>query len=404
MVHVTGPTYIEHASYLVQEEHAAHGETGGHEEHGGWLLRTPRCMADLGFHVHGFLDQGISGVANNPADGFNGPVAFNDRNGEYQMNQLWFTVERETHTGGYGLDIGGRIDAMYGTDARFMTSTDGLDSDWNQSSRFYGAALPQLYMDVACNDWTFRFGKFFTFLEYEEDEATRNFFYSHSYTKEYGEPVTHTGMLGLYDLTEQWVFKAGIQRGWNQFEDNDGHDSLGFLGGFKWTSRDQRKTFAWGITSTEQGEDNNVVMYDLVATCRITDRIEYVIQHDWGQSYGGESERFLAGEWYGVTQYLYYEINPHWKAGARFEWFRDDDGRRVEGHGEGNATHHGEFEGNFYELTLGLNWTPTDTVRFRPEVRWDWFEGEDGGLGHRPYDAGDKNDQFLLGVDLIVLF
>ena len=32
--------------------------------------------------------------------------------------------------------------------------------------------------------------------------------------------------------------------------------------------------------------------------------------------------------WYGVDQYLYYTINDCWKAGGRFEWFRDEDGTR----------------------------------------------------------------------------
>ncbi len=400
----------EHADHGAQGGHDAHGGHGdhgghgGHEEHGGWLLRTPPGLAEHGIMVHGYLSQGISGVANNPADGFNGVVAFNDRDGEYQMNQLWFTIAREAQADCCGLDIGGRIDVTYGSDARFMTSTDGLDSNWNQSQRFYGAALPQLYFDVAYSDWTFRFGKFFTFLEYEEDESTRNFFYSHSYAKEYGEPVTHTGMLGIYDLADQLELKAGLHRGWNQFEDTDGHDSVGFLGGFTWTSCDELMTLSWGITASEQGPHNNVVMYDLVASMELTDRLSYVFQHDWGQSHGGHAHHFAEGDWYGICQYLYYEINPCWSAGTRFEWFRDDDGARVAGHGNGNATHHGGFEGNFYELTLGLNWTPTDNLRVRPEVRWDWFEGHDGGLGHRPYDAGDQNEQFLVGVDAVLLF
>lgn len=364
-------------------------------------------MERRGIKVHGFLSQGISAVANNPVDGYNGVVAFNDRDGEYQMNQLWLTMVRETDTGGCGTDIGGRVDFMYGTDARFMESVDGLEANWDQSERFYHAALPQLYLGVAHNDWTFRFGHFFTFLEYEEDEATENFFYSHSYTKEYGEPVTHTGMLAIYDLADQFTLKAGLHRGWNQFDDTDGSDSLGFLGGFTWTSCDERKTVYWGITSGEQGPGNNTVMYDLVVSCQMTDRFTYVIQHDYGQSFNsgpGPGHGFDDGEWYGLNQYFLYEICSHWSAGLRFEWFRDDQGTRVAGHGDGNLTHHGGFAGNFYELTAGLNWRPGDNVVVRPEVRWDWFDGPDGGLTHRPYDAGDRNRQFMFGCDLIVLF
>jgi hypothetical protein len=39
----------------------------------------------------------------------------------------------------------------------------------------------------------------------------------------------------------------------------------------------------------------------------------------------------------------------------------------------------------------------------RPEVRWDWFD-ENRPVALYPYDAGDRDDQFLFGCDFILTF
>ena len=41
---------------------------------------------------------------------------------------------------------------------------------------------------------------------------------------------------------------------------------------------------------------------------------------------------FEDADWYGINQYLLYTLgDKKWSAGARVEWFRDDDGTRVLG-------------------------------------------------------------------------
>ena len=62
--------------------------------------------------------------------------------------------------------------AVYGSDQRFTTAL-GLETDvagnpkWNQGSRFYGLALPQLYAEFAVNDLSVIVGHFFTIIGYE---------------------------------------------------------------------------------------------------------------------------------------------------------------------------------------------------------------------------------------------
>ena len=368
---------------------------------GPWRIPQPSFLADRGVEIGGWLAQGLTFNSRNPADRFNGPVTFNDRANEYQLNQLWLYAEREADTGGYGFDLGGRVDFVYGTDARF-TQADGLETRWNQKRRFYQAALPQLYMDVALNRMTFRVGHFFTILGYERVEATRNFFYSHAYAHQYAEPFTHTGMLAMWDLSDQWSVAAGFHRGADQFEDLDGLDALNFLGGVSWKSRNERVGVDFGLNADEFGPMTNRLQYSLVTTLGVTERLSWILQHDYVQETDkridvGEEGRFA--EAYGLNQYFLYDINPCWAAGLRVEWFRDHNGAFVAGIDPGNETFDGGFKGNFYAVSAGLNWKPTANVTVRPELRWDWFRGEGN-----PFNAGNSKDQFLFATDAIITF
>ena len=362
-----------------------------------------------GIEVGGWIDQGITLNAANPNNRFNGPVTFNDRSNEYQLNQLWMYAERATCTGGYGIDVGGRFDVVYGTDHRF-TVANGLEDNWNLGQRFYGLALPQCYVDVAYNDLTVRMGHFFTIIGYEVVQAPENFFYSHSYTKQYGEPFTHTGALAMYNLDNCWSVSSGIHRGWNNWEDNN--DDLSFLGGATWTSCDKSTSLAFALTTGNEDNAavNNRTMYSIVLTKQLGCRWQWVLQHDQGWDENAAAGRGDA-EWYGFVNYLYYQINPCWAAGVRYEWFADDDGVRVDDTNAAGGPPKGMalngVASHWNELTLGLKYTPNPNVILRTELRWDWVDplvDTGQGVGSGPYDDFERRSQLLWGTDLIVLF
>ena len=126
---------------------------------------------------------------------------------------------------------------------------------------------------------------------------------------------------------------------------------------------------------------------------------EYVF-HQW---LGSQDQGALDGGtayWYGIDQYLYYTINDCWKAGMRFEWFRDEDGTRV-GLNRPSNPNKVPFVGNFYSLSAGLNWLPTTNLIVRPEIRADWFDGDQAV---QPFNDGTDDSQLLLAVDAILLF
>jgi len=375
-----------------------------------WLGDT---FSRTAFQFGGWLAQGATVNGWIPRDRFNGPITFNDRDSEYQMNQFWLYAEKTVDTSRRGWDVGGRVDVVYGTDWRF-TRSNGLEDDWNESERFYGAAFPQAYLDAAVGPLSVRVGHFYTIIGYEVVPAPDNFFYSHAYTMQYGEPFTHTGALASLELGGGLTLSSGFHRGWDQWEDNNHH--LSYLGGIGWNSPDGRTslTFALSTGPYDDAGDLNRTMYSIVYTNRITPRVTYVFQHDWGLDNDGGPLIFdprqrvtrTDARWYGINQYATLQINPCLSFGIRSEWFRDEDGTRVGGMGAPHGWTLGPgWVGDFYELTLGLNWKPLPNLRFRPECRWDWYlDGDNNAAGDLPYDSGRERQQFTYAMDVILTF
>ena len=369
-----------------------------------WKLPQPGFLQSRGIMIGGWLQQGITFNGTHPASGFNGPVGTNDWDSEYQMNQLWLYITRPVDTGGYGWDIGGHIDLIYGTDGRFGIN-HGLEDRINSLSNSYGLVIPQMYLEVAVNRLSVKLGHFAGILDYEAVPAIANPFYSHSLCYAFTVPQLVTGVMADYMLTDQFSIQAGFHRGWMKFEDNN--DRLDVMAGVKWESFDQRTSLAYGISSGPQypADDQNRFVYSFVVKHQFTERFQYILVHNLGN----EDDSAPGGrdaEWYGLNQYFLYTINPRWSANLRFEWLRDDDGVIVRGPPAAlgiRAWPGYGYAGDFYELTCGLSWRPHPNIVVRPECRWDWYNGLAGPVG-LPYDDGGSDDQFTFGVDAIVTF
>jgi hypothetical protein len=375
-----------------------------------------------GWHVYGFVNGGYFTNTRNTASRYNGPVTFADRS-DGQLNQLYAIAEKNIDTGGCGWDFGGRLDLLYGSDWIYNTevgwetdpTTGALLDGWN-SSPYYGLVTTQAYGEVGYNDLSVKVGRFYTVIGYEVVPATGNFFATHAYTMQYGEPFSHTGALATWKANDNWTLIGGLVNGWDRFDGVS--DRIAGIGGAIYTPDHGKYTITLtGISGTEPGFASGLQttrnLYSFVFSYNVTDNWTYVFQHD----NGWQQDSIAAGtdaEWYGINQYLFYTINDCWKAGVRAEWFRDDDGVRVAGvrpgnlatGDAGNATTGalvgatpGGYAGNFYEISLGLNWTPHANLIVRPEVRYDWFEG-----AGTPFGDNTASSQWVYGLDAIVLW
>ena len=361
-----------------------------------WRLFPKWC----GTQLSGWVSVGATANGRNPASGYNGVNSFNDRE-EFQVNQVYAVMEHKADNEGCGLALGGRVDVLFGSDYIFtqaagLETTRGAMPKWNTRPQ-YGLALPQVYGEVAYNDLSIKLGHFYTLIGYEVVTAPGNFFLSHAYTMQYGEPFTHTGGLGEWKYNDNLTLWGGLVNGWDKFDALTNQTS--FLGGFKWTPEHEKYNFTFAMISGDEDGAGTIVgnrtMYSSVFSYNVSCNLEYVFHHDYGWQENATTPGTDA-EWYSVNQYFFYTINDCWKAGMRLEWFRDDDGFRVAGIRAGNPNA-GPFVGDFYELTLGLNWTPSSNLVVRPEIRWDWFQGT--GL---PYNDGAADDQFTAAIDMII--
>lgn len=109
-------------------------------------LMSDSFVEDTGLDISGFASGGFTW---NPqhSSGYNGPVSFNDRANELQLDQLYLSVKRSVASEGWSL--GGKVDAIYGPDSVFTTST-GFDNRLtnNNTSQYYKLAIPQAYLEL----------------------------------------------------------------------------------------------------------------------------------------------------------------------------------------------------------------------------------------------------------------
>ena len=359
-----------------------------------WRL-LDHCEDDA-WSVGGWFNGGV--LTNDHGHWNNGPVPFISTN-DLLMNQAWFYAEKETNTDGCGWDFGGRIDYVFGADGPDTQAfgDGGWDFGWNSGGEgtpfhTYGSAIPQLYATVAHDNLTVKIGRFFTIIGYEVVSAPDNFFYTHAYTMNYGEPFTHTGVLGEYAYSDCTTIYGGYVTGWDSGWENlnEAHMVLGGVGLAWWQDASLTYAFIGGDNGTGLGD---LYMHSLVFDYQLTDRWNYVLQSDFGVNY--DVPGFDDAHWYGLNSYLFYTLNDCWSAGTRVEWFRDEDGARIGGFAS---------RGNYYAATLGLNYKPNANVIIRPEVRYDWFEESNATTAVPPFAGGTEDEQLMTGVDFIFLY
>lgn len=412
----------------------------------GYDVNEAALLKDNGITVGGWANAGITYNPHNPSNGFNGPVTFADLSGTPQLNQLNMFIQRAVATEGSAWSFGGRFDAMFGTDSIFTQAygvpafdvNTGLAKNrgnWDLSllnMNTYGIALPQAYMETYVpvgNGLDVKIGHFYTPIGYETVPANENFFYTHAYTMQYGEPFTHTGALGSYTLNSNWSVMGGVTTGsatggW----DGGFNQQLGNwsgIGGTTWTSND--KGTSANITGTygaaSEQSSNAWALYSIVLKHNITDKTHLVLQHDHGFANGvitpyGSNQN---AQWYGINSHLTYDLKDNLTIGMRAEWFEDANGFRVWSPGRVAAATYVNSNGgassyagstytsnsaaaNYYQVTLGANWKPVAWLNLRPNIRYDHVSGSNatGGGSYSPF--GGRQDQVLFSTDFNVNF
>jgi hypothetical protein len=351
------------------------------------------------FAVYGFVEGSYTAsFANAPNNILTGRVFEFDDNESMLLNQADLTIEKTVDASAAAkagkIDVGGRVETIYGSDARYIHS-NGMN--------FYGSAAPQLspenqfdvvqaYADVALpvgTGLTIRAGKFVTLLGYETINPTTNSLYSHSYMFGYAIPFTNTGVLGMYNINDKLSVTGGITRGWDQsLKDNNGQ--VDYTGQVKYVFNEKLTGYMNAITGPEEATGNAWrTVFDWIAVYTASEHLSLAGNVDLGiEPFGGPTGQ--SAQWYGTALYGGYKINDYFTPNIRGEWFADPQGARGLG-------------GNLYEVTFGvtIHPMPASTIGsnlvVRPELRYDY---SDEGI----FDGGTQNDQWTVAVDAFFTF
>jgi Putative beta-barrel porin-2, OmpL-like. bbp2 len=316
------------------------------------------------WNTGGWTEMGYTSNNVPLSQSYNDLRSFNDVSDNVNLNQQWFYVER-TVDGSCGWDLGGRIDAVYGTDAQKTQSFGNpggnirgigfFDASWDHGP--YGFAMPQLYGEVAYHDLSVKVGHFLSLIGYESTPAPGNFFYTHSYTFQYSEPNTHTGVVAAYTGVAGATLYSGWTLGWDTgFDQLDGGSN--WLGGFSAQATDD-VTFTYictiGNFGWRDGGSSGSYDHSIVLITDLSDKLQYVFESDNLRTDNPGVSKY---DTIGAVNYLFYTVSDRAKLGGRIEWWKADGV-------------------SYNEFTVGVNFNPLENLVVRPEWRQDWAPGAD---------------------------
>jgi hypothetical protein len=333
---------------------------------------------------------------------------------------------------------------MYGTDAIFTQAYGVTAYDVNtgqaRSNRnawdlnllddtTMGIALPQAYGEAYVpvgNGLNVKAGHFYTPIGYEVVTAPDNFFYSHAYTMQYGEPFTHTGAMGNYAVDNNWGVMGGLTTGsstggWDGGF-NQGLGNWGGLFGTTWTSNDKGTSanVSGTYSGTSEQNDSPWALYSVVLKHNLNEKTHMILQHDHGFANNVLAQGAnVDAQWYGINSHTYYDIKDNLSIGLRAEWFRDQNGFRVCSPGRvaaaadnsgGNYAAAGSYgstcvAASWYQVTAGLTYKPKKWLNIRPNIRYDYADGTNtNGSTYMPFGNANQTYQVLMSTDIVITF
>ena len=346
-----------------------------------------QTLAGNGWKVYGWTQASYSaGTSRNS----NLPVPFIDRAREFSLNQNWLHIEKGIDTSKSEYQIGGAVDLILpGTDYRTTVSRNLLTGQVARGNE-YGIDLFQAYADLfipglGSQGTTLRFGKFATNMEYELVQATGTPFLSRSYVFQYN-PFTHTGLNAMTPLSDDWSMQNGIVLGNDNFFGDVARAT--YIGQLKYAPKEGKNTVLFNVTVTDPTYDadkafNYYNAYNLQLIHKFSDKFSYVADATYSHMNDAPSIGFA--NWYGVANYLFYDVTDSLQSKIRLELFEDAQGYRT------------GASGLYTALTYGVTWKPVSWFSILPEVRYDH---NNGTTGNGPFEG--KRDQFTASLGAIL--
>jgi len=350
--------------------------------------------------IYGHIEAGWTHAFDDPANNLILGRVFDIEHDDPTLNQIDLNFERKVDLHKGGFDWGGRVELLYGGDARFIKANGWFDDDDFFNGPDNQFDIPQVYGDFAIpvgNDDAIRLrvGKFLFFKQIDPNASV---FYSHSYTFGAALPFTLSGASVYYEMGEHWGFELGVNRGWGQaLEDNN--DSWSYHGRVTYKAGPRTTVSLLAIAGPEldDNEQDWRTAFDFVVRHQLNDQTTALLDvvYGWQNNVTADDTDVASAigddAWYGVAGYLVRSINDKFSVAGRLEWFHDEGGFTT------------GVDQNLYEATLGLTITPFagdeigQNFKIRPEIRYDYSDND-------YFDGLTANSQFTFGIDAIFNF
>ncbi|MCU0704278.1 MAG: porin [Fimbriiglobus sp.] len=311
------------------------------------------------------------------------PMGFNYRANDFLLQQNWLRIDRPVDVDSDTPTFGFRSDwILPGSDYRF-TLARGL---WDGQSGRYGIDpvqfYGQAYLPNVGQGLDVKLGRFFAPFGVESIAAPDSSLPSRSYAFIYN-PFTQTGLLTQLKLDDTWSVKNGIVMGNDVFIDPA--SSPYYVGGFRWAPPEGRSTAEFttilGSGRFDTAEQfHNPQVFDLVLTRKLTDKLTWTLEGFYGFTRDVPNVGFA--NWFGVINYLTYELADNLAGTLRLEFFDDCQGQRT------------GSRGLYTAITGGMTYKPAPWLWLRPEVRYDHNSRS------RPFDG--RADVFTATMDVLV--
>jgi hypothetical protein len=332
------------------------------------------ALDDNRLAVYGWTGMSFTGSTDRHE---NLPMGFNYQANEFSVQQNYLRVERTVDKSATTPTWGFRSDTILpGADYRFTLARGLFDSQLtakNGGPNLYGFDPVQFYAEgyfpQVGRGLDVKIGRFFAQYGSEGIDTVSNLFVSRAYSFLY-DPFTQTGLLTTLNLTDAWSVQNGIVTGSDMFIGPEANPT--YIGSVKWAPPNGRTSALFAVILGNGRFDqkhnfHNPELFDLILTRKLSDRLTWQFETLYGFTSNVPNIGFA--NWFGVVNYLSYQLAKNLAANARLEFFEDAQGQRT------------GFAGLYTAATAGVLYKPYPWLWFRPEVRIDHndsrpFEGK----------------------------
>ncbi len=339
------------------------------------------------------------------------------------LNQAVVTLSRDVDPKATSVDIGFKVQLMYGSDARIYHTLAVFDQLIHNR---YQLDVPEASISIRVPQWfangfDFKAGIWPTPMGAETIDPKPNAFYTHSYIFNYGLPFKNTGVIGTAHVSDVLDLYLGVDTGVNTFLAygwGDNNNRPGGTAGFGLNLNGGKVTV---LALTHIGPENSKhvtpqansalrYLNDVVVAWKATDKLTFTGELNYIK------EDLNGAEAYGAAGYVSYALTDNLTLNGRAEVYRDNNnffvftpvaerdfvaterGTFARVITASKATTYSEFTAGF---TYKLPWLSERiaTAVIRPEIRYDRALNDS-----KPFGNGHSVGALMFASDLIIGF